>query len=749
MRLLALLFLLSACEGETGPLDGGTELDAGKDAAIDTGFPDAGRDAGGEDIVPGDTGACSFNPNCAGCQEVDECCFFSINCVAGAICNQPSDPFYDPEREEDICIQVVCQNDSDCEAPKVCTAERLCRDPVCQEDNQCPGGQVCLGGECTTPPDPSQVASCRVIGRNEVVRIGGAVLLEMVARNAAGDVLPGIVAVWTSSLPARVSIGSLPTPGIYAAGGMEAGPSELTASVGAIDCEGALTVTNFLGIAADEFRVIALEHGTGLPLEGATIIVGSETATTGPDGSALLIVTGPVDAVTALAPNHATVSLMLPTGREIVLPLPRIDPTIAGGIRGNVDISSSRPADMPLAIVGESFSSDIFSLGRTPLMGRDRILTVIDAPELGLDMEQADFPGGFLFGLGDRRFMDAPVRCQGNSPGPEEVGCFLVRTDEGDGAAWTVGGSFRLAEITSIANELSDVLSGDPVAQLTFVDKLMPALRKLSHGTEPSIVSTDFPRGPNGAPDFARYQETPLAADEPLAVTTVVEVPTLAAPTLNSCADAASVVGAVYLGRRGLVPLGFGSAADIRATEVPDCVVTGAEQPFGENSDRLEDGEVGLSTAPRHAGLEGHPLALISIARSGFPGDGTAFFRSVRIERMTSFPERATPGPWLSVPQGTVDAAGAMVSFNGTQGNLTRVELYGAGMAWIVYAPGDEVSFALPDVPARAVLSDLQNVMLIQADINVTYENMFDLAALVRADRNFEIVDRFVISEAQ
>jgi hypothetical protein len=116
---------------------------------------------------------------------------------------------------------------------------------------------------------------------------------------------------------------------------------------------------------------------------------------------------------------------------------------------------------------------------------------------------------------------------------------------------------------------------------------------------------------------------------------------------------------------------------------------------------------------------------------------------------MTSFPERATPGQWLSVPQGTVDAAGALVSFNGTQGNLTRVELYGAGMAWLVYAPGEEVSFALPDVPARAVLSDLENVMLIQADINVTYENMFDLAALVRADRNFEIVDRFVISEAQ
>jgi hypothetical protein len=764
VRTLLAAALLAACIDDADPLPDGGGADARPDAGpTDTGATDTGTfDSGIRDGSSFDSGACAYRDpsgeNCVGCQPDGECCAYSINCAVGSICNSETELLYDPGQPDFVCVRVVCATDADCPSGRECTLEHVCRKPTCQVDGDCPPGDRCLGGACALPPSIADVASCEVAGDGVITWSGETIDLEAIARDRAGRPLPGLTFDWATSDEQRATI-----DGGEVIGGLLPGSAELTASIGSIPCSGTIPVTNFSPPGGGEVRVVAYEHGLGRPITGAAVTIAGNSVVTGVTGSfgdVVLPVTGPVTSITVTASGAAAVSILGPIGDAFRIPMPSIDVTSAGGSRGRV-IPGGRPADVPLALVGESLSEDVLTLGRVPLTGRDLVRTVIDAPELGFDMQELALPGGFLFGLGSRDFMNDGngPRCQGMPVGADDIGCFLVRSDEGHNAVWTFAGSLRLSQVVAIANELSALLGGDPAAAAELVPAFLPILRTIDHGTEPSILTSLAPRVPSGAavdcsdpalpgyldlcaPDFTAY--APLAVDAATrpSIASVVTMPDLDAFPAG-CAERASLMAAVSLGSRGLVPLGFGEAKDVADAEAPDCRAAGARRPFGDASDDLLDGQIGLSTAPRHSALEGHTLLLVASAKSA---PGAPFARSIRIDRLAMLDRFITVAPFIPAPTAEVEVAAARVTFAPAAGTFSRVELYGGGRAWIVYAPGSMAELLLPDVPsARVALSNLAGAFVLQGE-GADYESMFGMTPNPRhADRTADYVTAFTV----
>jgi hypothetical protein len=77
------------------------------------------------------------------------------------------------------------------------------------------------------------------------------------------------------------------------------------------------------------------------------------------------------------------------------------------------------------------------------------------------------------------------------------------------------------------------------------------------------------------------------------------------------------VLSAALTGSRGLVPLGLTAGLDTTAaTQTADGKINGVDKPFGQFSTKLMDGQVPLTTAVPHSGIEGSKLALLSASRS-------------------------------------------------------------------------------------------------------------------------------------
>jgi hypothetical protein len=43
-----------------------------------------------------------------------QCCWFSINCQAGSICNNPDDDLYKATEAQGVCVKVICSTNADC-----------------------------------------------------------------------------------------------------------------------------------------------------------------------------------------------------------------------------------------------------------------------------------------------------------------------------------------------------------------------------------------------------------------------------------------------------------------------------------------------------------------------------------------------------------------------------------------------------------------------------------------------------------
>lgn len=716
------------------------------------------------------------------CNDGEEC-GFSGDCNVGSICNTSDDPYFDAGQTADVCIRLVCAADTDCKDGKVCTRERICQVPACQIDSQCTGGNICSGGSCVAAPRVEDVMSCTVITPNSSIRQGAKVTLSAVAKNANGVALPGIRFTWTSNNMDAVSI-----DGSEATGGTAAGRAEITAAVmgKAVTCDRTVRIENFPTLAAGAARVVLVSELDGQPVDAAEVTLVSGTSSTtvmsGANGAASFPgVAGDVTSVTVVKSGFEYVTVISPGTKDIFLPIPKkADVTKAGGYRGAIDVSASKRGDLYLGITAPAIPTNLLNLDFASILG-DFINTTINAPQLGLNDQNVDLPGGVVFRLGNERFTvdkaTTNVRCQGLDPGPNELGCYVARAPAGPGIAWTIAGRLKLQEVASIAGKLSSAFGGSGSEDLPIGDILsavLPLLRTLNHGINAGLNTTEFPKvsSMTGMPsaecadgttanyddkcrgDFSRYAQVQMAANKPLAINAAVTVPTLPRQADNTYADGVVVLSAAITGSRGLVPLGLTAGLDTTAkTQTADGKINGADKPFGQFSTKLPDGQVPLTTAVPHSGIEGAKLALVGIALDpNSLGGDNGIQLSGLVRYVDRFESESNFGgaEFLGFPSGTLDVASA--SFTGmipAGTTVTRIELNRGDKSWLIYVPGGTNTVSLPNV--RTARNDLLGgtpdvfVQLVRS--SATFRDVFEFGSGKNLDRAIELIEGFVIQE--
>lgn len=698
---------------------------------------------------------CLPDPECVGCVADGDCCQFSLNCGPGRICNQIEAELYDPERDEDICIRVVCDTSADCDAGKVCGRDKLCRAPICQTDSECSGGELCLAGTCQSAPSSEQVASCTVVTRDSALSSGASLTLTAVATNQNGATIGGIDFEWSSSADGVVAV-----DGNTATGGATQGTAVLTAQPAGttISCGGEVSIANFPAVAATETRVVVVQDGVGTPVDQAEVIVATATdvvtATTTADGTVTVAVTGTdIRSVTVVKDGWELLTVVEPGVNDIYIPLPKIpDTTVAGGFRGLMDLSQLSAADIQVGFVGPAIPSNVLDFGVEELVG-DLLTTEIRAPEVGLDIVE-DLPGGLLLALGAQRFTETTEKCLGAEPGPLDLGCYLARAPAGPTATWALGGQLRLGDITGLINELSGLLGGSGDADIPISDILtgvIPLLRRLSHGINASLVTEEFPKI-DGQADFARYVRDDIALTQGLSILASVGVPDLPTVGSGNCAAGAVMVTGSNLPGRGLIPLGL-SAGLAKATD--DCQVAGVSEAFGSGTDDIPDGRMALSMATPHSGIEGTQtfMLLVALDIDQLIADaGVGFQASAIINRVSRVDtEQTLTGEYLPYPTGALDTGAAQLNLTSpvTDLTMTRAEVINGDQTWIVYAPAT-ATVQLPDVPeGRSVLANASSAVVITMKMrsDVRYEDVWRFASGSSLEQLFDTVDAFVVSD--
>lgn len=724
----------------------------------------------------GPEGGCNIDPLCESCVSDGNCCDVSFNCAAGSICNSSDEELYDATKTEKTCIRVVCNSDTDCEGTKTCSLEKICNSPVCQVDNDCSPGTRCISGACTAAPSVDNAATCEIATRSGSIRQGATLQLVAVAKNANGAVLPTIPFDWTSSVPGIVSIEA----GV-ATGGTMQGRAQVTAAVTgkpAVTCTG-LELTNFPNVPATDLRIVLVEDDTGQPIQGANVTAqaGANTlnAVSDGNGSAVIAMSGAPDSITVIKAGYQYVSVLKPETNDIMLPIPRVpDETKAGGFRGSVDISATKSADIKLGIAGPSLPANLLDFGLEALIG-DPVKTVINAPELSLNNQEVDLPGGVMLGLGPKIFTDdmGGLRCSGDSPGANELGCYVARAPAGKGAAWVLAGQLRLSEVTPIATQLSGALgggSGDDLPIGDILTAVLPLLRSLNHGINASVETTEFPKvaveagtdctNPANAGDtdkcrgdFSKYQKISLSASQKLGVLSRVTVPDQ--PDLKAgspaCAGASVLVSAAILPGRGVLPLGLSAGVDVLDKESPDCKIGGVKKPFGDNSEDLRDGQMPLTMAPAHSGIEGSKIALLVLALDPSALSGALQLNAV-VSRVDSVGAEQNLGSlsYLPYPQGSYSKAAKTFTYTqqATGATAARFEIQNGDTTWLVYAPVGQASVTLPTTAETdAVLNGADSAYVQAVKIDGAYRDMFQFGSGKTLDNLINNISSFVVQQ--
>lgn len=736
--------------------------------------------------------ACSSDPPpvvaCGGttgtlCNDGDACTF-SGDCNVGSICNTTDDPYYDAAQGANVCVRLVCAADTDCKDGKTCTRERICQVPACQADSQCTGGTICSGGACVARPSAADVASCSVVTPDGAIRQGAKIALAAVARNANGVALPGIAFTWASS-----NAGAVAVEGAEATGGATGGAAELTAKVTdkmSVTCDRSVKLENFATLPGADARVVLITEDNGQPVADAAVtlfVSGSgmplEARSAANGAASFAGVAGTIESVTVVKAGYEYVSVLAPGTKDVFLPIPRkADVTKAGGYRGAIDVSKSRRGDLYLGITAPAIPTNLLNLDFASILG-DFINTTINAPQLGLNNQTVDLPGGVVFRLGNERFTEdvkaANLRCQGLTPGAEELGCYVSRAPAGPGIAWAIAGRLKLQDVASIAGKLSGALGGG-TADLPIGDILsavLPLLRTLNHGINAGLNTTEFPKvgktsGMASAEcadattadyddkcrgDFSKYAAVKLAADKPLAINAAITVPTLPRQSDGTYSDGVVVLSAAITGSRGLVPLGLTAGLDTTAkTQTADGKINGVDKPFGQFSMKLPDGQVPLTTAVPHSGIEGSKLALVGIALdpNSLGGDGGIQLSGL-VHYVENFSDTGFGGAeFLAFPTGTFSVANA--SFTGmlpAGASVTRVEISNGDKTWLVYVPGSMGTITLPNVAqARTdLLSSTPEVFLQLVRSTTSFADVFTFGSGKNLDKAIELIEGFVIQE--
>lgn len=652
-------------------------------------------------------------------------CDVSYDCIAGYICNVPAERLYDSLKPEKTCIKVVCQADTECNAPFVCSMRKLCASPSCEHDSECGAGMLCLAGACTTAPDAAMATRCVMTTPNQLAG-AGAVHPRALAFDARGAALPGVLFDFAAAPAGGASVD--------AEGGfhLSEGTVRFTATVRAnpaVSCEGPL-VTRPPAVAGDALRVLVYGEDTGLPIRSATVTLDLggvvEARVTDEEGAITVSSTAAVRAVTAEHARYEVITLIAPASRALVLRLARApEASERTGFSGSARLPLGPQEDIRIAYAGASLGGSVLDHQLAP-QPAEIIPTAIDAPELGLNEVVAPLSGSLVLQLGYKQFTDANAgsgperRCFGASPADsDQLGCYVVRARPGAIAPYFIGANLKLSMVTPYASMIAErIMRGEENIFPYGLGVTLPGhlLEDAQHAVRPYEVLPEL----DG--DYQRYPKIDLDAAVLFSNHALIALPQL--PQLEGGCGASVYVGGYALTTgRGAVPLGARVARDVgdpQRPELADCVLDPSEAPFGEYTRDTESGTAPLSTAPLHSGLEGETRFVAATAFLENAADPDAS-RSMIVRPVPSIRGAVdlsttaflpVPAAEISLMLGTVTLTEARIATEATGVRLTVVR---GARRWTIYAPAELVTFEVPNIPGAAELWAADAQMKLQA----------------------------------
>lgn len=569
----------------------------------------------------------------------------------------------------------------------------------CSSDADC-AGQACRDAVCGAQPADTAVARCEVQPDFVVVQVGDRLQLDVLAWNTVDA--PHVSAVgptWSAPSPfeAITSRGNALTVTVGAATGAL---PDLTAQWGSVSCRAQVLLLPTP--AAGEVVVSVVDDVTGRPLAGARVLVSDENGAVVPqnggdatptDSRGVVVLSGVAAPVTisVFDAAYGFQTIANTSARTVRFFVRRNPLDTLGGVQSTFN-DEPRDANVHLARAGLSTPGDVTTLELTddgePTVSTDiRIGTALSA-------EDTPVPVGTFLSFGGSALkptvsaFGVPGVCSGVADGT----C-------GTQSAWALTGNVPLGSFpidllfASGRVEFMPLLLRMPVDGLALGSSVVRDA-KFTFVPTPGVAT--------GQPDltatshFAR--ENHVFAQVRSGFLFGVRPPTLPRGPAGF-PDQVISTGAVHVGGRGLIPLGFGVRGNIVPADGEVDALGGAP------------GQMLVRMAPAHHGLEGRPYELITVARwtqyrlVAWLGRASSTVRTTVGDGLTFAPE-GTPvdqrgALMLSPPTGRFDFAARRFTAGAVAGaNVMRVTFVDrTGAKWDVLVDAALPEFVLPMAP--------------------------------------------------
>ncbi|TSC20370.1 carboxypeptidase regulatory-like domain-containing protein [Corallococcus sp. Z5C101001] len=520
--------------------------------------------------------------------------------------------------------EAACRSDDDCSVTRrgelhaiaACELQSLgcrcdasrCVPALCTGDALCANGEVCRDGTCGPPPPVSSVAACRVVPERVIAPAGTPLRFEAWVSDVRGQPVVLREGLTWSALSTRVKGEATSTGASFTLESAGVELESVEARVGGVSCRARVTVLPKL-TAQGQVRVVVTDGLTGLPVEGAAVVVadvaGSTTARETTDAQGVAVVASRNDStVSVFHPDfgYLTVANYEMNGsRDLRLPLRRNPADREGGVRTLFThfAPTGAAGALALGMTGLSVPGLLSEAAPGQQVGPERSVELM----LGGAKRSFQVPGNvWVRGLG----VTAPESV--DSPGLAGV-CDAALKDVTEpeeamraGACGTRAAWALTAQVPS--GELPAGMMEPGVDPLLLLARALPPSGRFS-----SVVSRDvqFTLRPPGAGEPSRL--APVVQDfqqVPLAFPFVVRVPSL--PRFrDGFLERTVVMGSVVAPGRGMVPLGLGAAINVNPADPNTDTQPGLSTP----------GLVRVRMAPAHHGLEGQAYRLLALASSG------------------------------------------------------------------------------------------------------------------------------------
>lgn len=341
-------------------------------SSSDSGVVDAGRDAG--EVCPDlsfDYPGCQNHCDCPGgyvCDiEPGAACGACLQglCTGDEWCkNECGTSFRKCDVRRGLCLDVVCTDDAECQDihdDSVCLGQECALATRCQVDGDCAEGELCMtrddGAFCVGAPWNVSPSTCETRSATLLAVDGDVVAPRVTGFNSDGSLTKRASYTFTSTQTIDVADDGKSLTAACA------GPSACRAAVDVHGADGsvcgAFELVAFPPKPAGQRRVVVVDEATLLPVDDATVVLGtdSDDRQFTPNADGVVLVDSDdstvLRLVSAVAPGHTWVSLIDPAGDDILLRLPRTMSTTT--LEGDADFSESQSSgDVEAGLFGAS-----------------------------------------------------------------------------------------------------------------------------------------------------------------------------------------------------------------------------------------------------------------------------------------------------------------------------------------------------------------------------------------------------------